>query len=138
MQILGEKQSCWKLAKVCSAHGDIHSGQNCMPLSRMRRGNIFLAYVWLYMNDICWRVPDSAGFKTFKNPVLTINDHKVGSFSDISLEHKIFSLDRIFVHHSYMQSKPSSARQTYQSICTCFEWIFYTKIVLILFVFFHT
>jgi hypothetical protein len=34
-------------------------------------------------------VGDSAGFKTFKNPVLTINDHKVGSFSDISLEHKI-------------------------------------------------
>ena len=37
-----------------------------------------------------------------------------------------------------MQSKSSSACQTYQSICTCFEWIVYTKIVLILFAFFHT
>jgi len=42
-------------------------------------------------------VGDSAGFKTFKNPVLTINDHSVGFFSDISLGHKIFSHSRIFV-----------------------------------------
>jgi len=41
-------------------------------------------------------VGDSADFKTFKNPVLTINDHKVGSLSDISLEHKIFSHGRIY------------------------------------------
>ena len=39
-------------------------------------------------------VGDSADFKTFKNPVLPISNQKVGSFSDISLEHRI-SLDAI-------------------------------------------
>jgi hypothetical protein len=33
--------------------------------------------------------------------MVSITYHKVGSFSDLSLEHKIFSHGRIFVHNRY-------------------------------------
>ena len=42
-------------------------------------------------------VGDSAGFKTFKIPVLTISDLQFAPFSDMSVGHKIFSHVRISV-----------------------------------------
>ena len=41
---------------------------------------------------MCIDVGDSAGFKTFKNPVLTISDLSFAPFSDISVERIIFHL----------------------------------------------
>jgi len=38
---------------------------------------------------MCIDFGDSAAFKTFKIPALTINDHKVAPFSDIILRHRI-------------------------------------------------
>jgi len=40
-------------------------------------------------------VGDSAGFKTFKNPVLTISDPHFAPFSDMSMGHRIFSHGQI-------------------------------------------
>jgi hypothetical protein len=40
------------------------------------------------------KVGDTADFKTFKNPMLTISDLKFPPFSDISLEHKIFRCNK--------------------------------------------
>jgi hypothetical protein len=47
------------------------------------------------VRPVLWQ--DSADFKTLEKPTLTISDHKVGSFPDMSMGYKIFYHGRICV-----------------------------------------